>query len=61
VPSSELFQSPYEPGEGEYAVTVRRGSELMAEWAGYADNPSDALHRAVAAREDSFSVEVSDA
>lgn len=35
---------------GEYSVVVKRDGELVHEFRGYADNPSDALEKAIEAR-----------
>jgi hypothetical protein len=37
--------------DGSYVVLVYRGNDTMLEWDGYAENPSDALNKALAKRE----------
>lgn len=38
--------------DGQYVVLVYRGNDTMLEWDGYAENPSDALNKALAQREE---------
>lgn len=44
--------APRESLDGEYSVFVWRGGERVFEFQGYADNPSDALEKAIEARQE---------
>lgn len=39
--------SYFENSPGEYSIEIELAGDVVLSWSGYADNPSDALYRAI--------------